>query len=61
VVLYLYCSQCGSQPVQSTVVSAAILAGRRVRIVHQLSQPPDHPISAFHPEAVFEGLVLYIE
>jgi 23S rRNA (cytosine1962-C5)-methyltransferase len=46
----------------STVISAAILTGRKVRIVHQLSQPADHPISAFHPEGQYlKGLVLYIE
>jgi 23S rRNA (cytosine1962-C5)-methyltransferase len=47
---------------QSTVISAAILAGRNVRILHQLSQPPDHPISAFHPEGEYlKGLVLHVE
>jgi 23S rRNA (cytosine1962-C5)-methyltransferase len=46
----------------STVISAAIVTGRRVRIVHQLSQPPDHPVNAFHPEGQYlKGLVLYIE
>jgi 23S rRNA (cytosine1962-C5)-methyltransferase len=46
----------------STVVSAAITTGRKVRIMHQLSQPPDHPISAYHPEGQYlKGLVLFIE
>jgi len=47
---------------KSTVISAAINAGRNTRILHQLSQPPDHPINAFHPEGEYlKGLVLYIE
>lgn len=47
---------------KSTVISAAILSGRKVKILHQLSQPADHPISAFHPEGEYlKGLVLYIE
>ncbi len=44
-----------------TVSSAAILAGRDVRVLHQLTQPPDHPVSMFHPEGEYlKGLVLYI-
>ena len=47
---------------KSTVISAAINAGRNTRILHQLSQPADHPINAFHPEGEYlKGLVLYIE
>jgi 23S rRNA (cytosine1962-C5)-methyltransferase len=47
---------------KSTIISAAILSGRKVKILHQLSQPADHPISAFHPEGEYlKGLVLYIE
>jgi 23S rRNA (cytosine1962-C5)-methyltransferase len=46
----------------STVISAAITTGRKVRIMHQLSQPPDHPISAYHPEGQYlKGLVLFVE
>jgi 23S rRNA (cytosine1962-C5)-methyltransferase len=46
----------------ATVVSAAIVAGRSARILYQLSQPPDHPISAFHPEGEYlKGAVIYIE
>ncbi|MGD0712134.1 MAG: class I SAM-dependent rRNA methyltransferase [Bacteroidales bacterium] len=46
----------------STVASAAILSGRNVKIIHQLSQPSDHPISAFHPEGEYlKGLVLFVE
>lgn len=46
----------------STIMSAAILSGRKVRILHQLSQPADHPISSFHPEGEYlKGLVLFVE
>ncbi len=46
----------------STVVSAAILSGRNVKIIHHLSQPADHPVNAFHPEGEYlKGLVLYVE
>jgi 23S rRNA (cytosine1962-C5)-methyltransferase len=44
-----------------TVSSAAILAGREVKVLHQLTQPPDHPVSMFHPEGEYlKGLVLYV-
>ncbi len=47
---------------KSTVIAAAIQAGRQVRILHQMNQPADHPINAFHPEGEYlKGLVLYIE
>ncbi|MFW5792736.1 MAG: class I SAM-dependent rRNA methyltransferase [Bacteroidota bacterium] len=47
---------------KSTVISASIAAKRKVRIIHQLSQPADHPINAFHPEGSYlKGLVLFIE
>lgn len=46
----------------ATVVAAALQAGRNVRIMHQLSQPVDHPISAFHPEGEYlKGLVLFVD
>lgn len=46
----------------SSVMAAAIDAGRNVRIVHQLSQPPDHPVNIFHPEGEYlKGLVVYVE
>ena len=45
-----------------TVMSAAIQSGRVVRVLTHLSQPADHPVSAFHPEGAYlKGLVLYIE
>lgn len=47
---------------ENTVMSAAIVAGRRVRIMHHLSQPPDHPVNIFHPEGAYlKGLVLFVE
>lgn len=47
---------------ESTIMAAAIQAGRTARVVHHLSQPPDHPVSAFHPEGEYlKGLVLYFE
>ena len=45
-----------------TVFSAAAMSGRKVRILHQLSQPADHPINIYHPEGEYlKGLVLYVE
>jgi 23S rRNA (cytosine1962-C5)-methyltransferase len=45
-----------------TVVSAAIQAGRQIKVLHHLSQPADHPVSIFHPEGEYlKGLVLYID
>ncbi|CAN5673282.1 class I SAM-dependent rRNA methyltransferase [soil metagenome] len=44
------------------IFTAAAQARRNVRILHQLSQPPDHPISIYHPEGEYlKGLVLYVE
>lgn len=44
-----------------TVVSAAIQAGRDVKVLYQLTQGPDHPVSMFHPEGEYlKGLVLYV-
>lgn len=46
----------------STIMSAAIQAGRSVKVMHHLSQPADHPVSIFHTEGEYlKGLVLYIE
>lgn len=45
-----------------TIVSAAIQAGRTMKVLHHLSQPADHPVSIFHPEGEYlKGLVLYVE
>ena len=44
------------------VFSAAAMSGRKVRILHQLTQPQDHPINIYHPEGEYlKGLVLYVE
>ena len=44
------------------VFSAAAISKRKVRILHQLHQPQDHPISIFHPEGEYlKGLVLWVE
>lgn len=44
------------------VFSAAASTGRKVRILHQLTQPADHPINIYHPEGEYlKGLVLYVE
>ena len=44
-----------------TVMSSAIQAGRQARVIGHLSQPADHPVSAFHPEGAYlKGLILHI-
>ncbi|WP_295940369.1 class I SAM-dependent rRNA methyltransferase [uncultured Alistipes sp.] len=57
------CSQAVSKELfRTTVFSAAAIAKRNVRILHQLSQPADHPINIYHPEGEYlKGLVLYVE
>ena len=47
---------------REAVFTAAAQTGRRVRILHQLHQPADHPINIYHPEGEYlKGLVLYVE
>ena len=57
------CSQAVSKELfRTTVFTAAAIAGRKVRILHQLTQPADHPINIYHPEGEYlKGLVLYVE
>lgn len=57
------CSQAVSRELfRTTVFTAAAIAGRKVRILHQLSQPADHPVNIYHPEGEYlKGLVLYVE
>lgn len=44
------------------VFSAAAISGRKVRILHQLTQPADHPVNIYHPEGEYlKGLVLQVE
>jgi 23S rRNA (cytosine1962-C5)-methyltransferase len=47
---------------RKSVFAAAANSGRTVRILHQLSQPADHPVSIYHPEGEYlKGLVLHVE
>ncbi len=47
---------------RNAVFTAAAISGRKVRILHQLHQPADHPINIYHPEGEYlKGLVLYVE
>lgn len=57
------CSQVVSKEnFRLAVFSAAAQSGRRVRIIHQMTQPADHPINIYHPEGEYlKGLVLYVE
>jgi len=57
------CSQVVSKEhFRQAVFTAAAQAGRKVRILHQLHQPADHPINIYHPEGEYlKGLVLYVE
>jgi 23S rRNA (cytosine1962-C5)-methyltransferase len=57
------CSQVvGPELFYNTIRSAAIESGRSIRIVHHLTQGPDHPINIYHPEGNYlKGLVLYVE
>lgn len=57
------CSQVVSRDAFRTMIfSAAARSGRKVRILHQLEQPADHPVSIYHPEGEYlKGLVLYVE
>ena len=57
------CSQAISkEQFRMAVFTAATLAKRQVRILHQLHQPADHPVNIYHPEGEYlKGLVLYVE
>lgn len=57
------CSQAvDKEAFRLAVFSAAASVGRKVRILHQLHQPQDHPINIYHPEGEYlKGLVLYVE
>lgn len=57
------CSQVVSKEnFRLAVFSAAAQSGRRVRILHQLTQPADHPVNIYHPEGEYlKGLVLHVE
>lgn len=57
------CSQVMTKDLfRQTVFTAAANTGRKVKILHQLTQPADHPVSIYHPEGEYlKGLVLYVE
>lgn len=57
------CSQVMTKELfRQTIFTAAANTGRKVRILHQLTQPADHPVSIYHPEGEYlKGLVLYVE
>lgn len=57
------CSQVVDKPLfHNTIVAAAIESGRMARVVHELGQGPDHPVSIFHPEGHYlKGLALYMD
>jgi len=57
------CSQVVSKEnFRKSVFAAAANTGRNARILHQLAQPPDHPVSIYHPEGEYlKGLVVYID
>lgn len=57
------CSQAITKDMfRMAVFTAALQAGRKVRILHQLTQPADHPVDIAHPEGEYlKGLVLYVE
>ena len=47
---------------RKSVFAAAANTGRSVRIIYQLTQPPDHPVNIYHPESEYlKGLVIYVE
>lgn len=57
------CSQVMTKDLfRQTIFTAAANTGRKVKILHQLTQPADHPVSVYHPEGEYlKGLVLYVE
>ena len=57
------CSQAvNKDQFRMAVFTAAAQSGRSVRILHQLTQPTDHPVNIYHPEGEYlKGLVLYVE
>lgn len=57
------CSQAvNKEQFRTAIFAAAMQAGRKIRILHQLHQPADHPINIFHPEGEYlKGLVVYVE
>ena len=63
-IMFTYsCSQVvDRQLFYDTIVSAAITAGREIKVLQHMGQPADHPVSIYHPEGEYlKGLVLYVE
>ena len=62
IVFTFSCSQVISrEQFRLAVFSAAAISGRKVQILHQLSQPADHPVNIYHPEGEYlKGLVLHV-
>ena len=56
------CSQVISKELfRNTILSVGIALERKIKILHQLHQPPDHPINIFHPESEYlKGLVIQV-
>lgn len=56
------CSQVvDSKLFYNTIMAACIQTGRKVRVLHQVTQPADHPINIYHAESHYlKGLVLQI-
>lgn len=63
ILLTFSCSQVVTKDnFRNAVFTAASQAGRKVRILHQLHQPADHPVNIYHPEGEYlKGLLLYVE
>ncbi|WP_372776024.1 class I SAM-dependent rRNA methyltransferase [Mangrovibacterium sp.] len=63
IVFTFSCSQVVSKDkFREAVFSGAAISGRKVRILHQLTQPADHPVNIYHPEGEYlKGLVLYVD
>lgn len=63
VIFTFSCSQVVTKEMfRLAVFTAAAQSGRKVRILHQLTQPADHPIDISHPEGEYlKGLILYVE
>ncbi|MCH7409465.1 class I SAM-dependent rRNA methyltransferase [Belliella sp. DSM 111904] len=57
------CSQVvDKQLFTNTITAAAMESGRNIRILHFLSQPPDHPINIYHQETAYlKGIVVHVE
>lgn len=63
VIFTFSCSQVVSREnFRKSVFAAAANTGRKVRIIHQLTQPGDHPVNIYHPESEYlKGLVLGVD